>query len=381
MSHKIIMPSLGMSQDTGTIVKWKKAEGDHVESGEELMDIETDKAIQAIEAPVSGYVKKIFFKENVPVPVGEVVAELGMKSEVGDDTDSSIEKLNHELKKDPDLSSSVTDGFEEKFSNEQVNIVPKKNKSDLPNAIQSSPQIPVKLQPTSTKILASAKVKYHSHQLGIPLVNIANQLNKTVLHYKDLELYQQTPTLVLSGSEIPGSVNHTITMEIATDGTALKQLQERKGNISIQEAIQEDILVEVRYIVGVLVLSAFRKSHGDSSRSLSALIQSSFIGFENELLTDADLLSLKELNIQKNTKDDLEQSRFDIKIIDLLDTAITFFQSQSSNRNEEMLLTMCYDQSLLKIRLQTSTNHTYQKNLLFLTTLANYLQEPILYLR
>jgi len=71
---KVIMPALGMAQDTGVILSWLKSEGDKVEQGEPLMEAETDKSTVEIEAPATGIVARILAKAGEEVPVGQVVA-------------------------------------------------------------------------------------------------------------------------------------------------------------------------------------------------------------------------------------------------------------------------------------------------------------------
>ena len=53
MPTKVIMPALGVAQQTGKLLKWLKSEGGAVVKGEPLMEIETDKATVEIEAPAS----------------------------------------------------------------------------------------------------------------------------------------------------------------------------------------------------------------------------------------------------------------------------------------------------------------------------------------
>jgi len=48
------MPALGMAQESGKILRWLKSEGDAVEQGAPIMEIETDKVTVEIEAPASG---------------------------------------------------------------------------------------------------------------------------------------------------------------------------------------------------------------------------------------------------------------------------------------------------------------------------------------
>jgi pyruvate dehydrogenase E2 component (dihydrolipoamide acetyltransferase) len=68
------MPALGMAQETGKILRWLKAEGEMLRAGEPLMEIETDKAVLEIEAPVSGRLADVRAREGDDVPVGETVA-------------------------------------------------------------------------------------------------------------------------------------------------------------------------------------------------------------------------------------------------------------------------------------------------------------------
>lgn len=74
MPHDVIMPMLGMSQDTGRILAWRKAAGDAVRVGDALMEIETDKAVVEIEAEHDGILSEIRAPEGAEVPVGQVVA-------------------------------------------------------------------------------------------------------------------------------------------------------------------------------------------------------------------------------------------------------------------------------------------------------------------
>jgi pyruvate dehydrogenase E2 component (dihydrolipoamide acetyltransferase) len=72
----VIMPALGVAQQTGTLLKWLKAEGQSVAKGEPLMEIETDKATVEIEAPNSGILAQVVAKPGDEVPVGKTIALL-----------------------------------------------------------------------------------------------------------------------------------------------------------------------------------------------------------------------------------------------------------------------------------------------------------------
>lgn len=68
------MPALGMAQETGKLIAWLKREGERVDKGEPLMEIETDKATVEIEAPASGTLNGVRAQDGDEVPVGEVIA-------------------------------------------------------------------------------------------------------------------------------------------------------------------------------------------------------------------------------------------------------------------------------------------------------------------
>jgi pyruvate dehydrogenase E2 component (dihydrolipoamide acetyltransferase) len=74
MPTNVIMPALGVAQQTGTLLKWLKAEGQSVTKGEPLMEIETDKATVEIEAAASGILTRVAAKAGDEVPVGQTIA-------------------------------------------------------------------------------------------------------------------------------------------------------------------------------------------------------------------------------------------------------------------------------------------------------------------
>jgi pyruvate dehydrogenase E2 component (dihydrolipoyllysine-residue acetyltransferase) len=90
MATEIKLPRLGQGMESGTIVKWLKSEGDQVEKGEPLYELDTDKVTQEVEADASGVLLKIAISEG-EVEVGKTIAVIGEQGEsvesvdVGDD--------------------------------------------------------------------------------------------------------------------------------------------------------------------------------------------------------------------------------------------------------------------------------------------------------
>jgi pyruvate dehydrogenase E2 component (dihydrolipoamide acetyltransferase) len=72
----VVMPRLSDSMEEGTILRWLKADGDDVRRGEELVEIETDKATMTYEADQDG-VLEIIAAEGATLAIGEVIASIG----------------------------------------------------------------------------------------------------------------------------------------------------------------------------------------------------------------------------------------------------------------------------------------------------------------
>jgi pyruvate dehydrogenase E2 component (dihydrolipoamide acetyltransferase) len=80
MATEIKLPRLGQGMESGTIVKWLKSEGDNVEKGEPLYELDTDKVTQEVEADASGVLLKIAVAEG-EVEVGKTIAVIGEQGE------------------------------------------------------------------------------------------------------------------------------------------------------------------------------------------------------------------------------------------------------------------------------------------------------------
>jgi pyruvate dehydrogenase E2 component (dihydrolipoamide acetyltransferase) len=76
MAISVVMPALEMAQETGKLLAWRKKEGESVNKGEPLLEIETDKAVVEVEAPGDGILAGITAEVGAVIPVGETIAWL-----------------------------------------------------------------------------------------------------------------------------------------------------------------------------------------------------------------------------------------------------------------------------------------------------------------
>ena len=81
MPIAVIMPKFEMTQETGTVGSWLKAEGDFVRKGEPILEIETDKVSMEVESPADGTLVGISAGHGQVVPVGQPIAYLVREGE------------------------------------------------------------------------------------------------------------------------------------------------------------------------------------------------------------------------------------------------------------------------------------------------------------
>ncbi len=81
MSETISMPKLGFDMAEGTLVRWVKNEGEDINKGDVLAEIETDKATVEVESSASGVVLKLLVDQGAVVPVSTPIAVVGEKGE------------------------------------------------------------------------------------------------------------------------------------------------------------------------------------------------------------------------------------------------------------------------------------------------------------
>jgi len=96
MPSDVVMPRLSDSMEEGTVLGWMKAVGDEVAVGDELVEIETDKANMVYEADEAGTLVEIIAEEGATLPIGEVIARIGDSGEVSAGGEAAEESPDEE---------------------------------------------------------------------------------------------------------------------------------------------------------------------------------------------------------------------------------------------------------------------------------------------
>ena len=91
---KILLPALSPTMETGNLVKWLVKEGQTVNSGDILAEIETDKATMELESPDDGIIEKIVIPEGTEnIPVNDLIAVLKVDDEEMSEEETSTTEI------------------------------------------------------------------------------------------------------------------------------------------------------------------------------------------------------------------------------------------------------------------------------------------------
>jgi len=199
MAEYVIMPKLGFNMDKGTLLKWRKKEGDFVKEQELLFEIETDKTVMEVEAQTSGVLRKILVTEGEEVLVTLPIAIMGDRDE---DINKMIEKAYKKLGK--------------------TEIIKEKSKVDreVPPVIEESQEIKSKKEKEeSKKISPRAQKKAKEFGVEVQLVEGSGPggvvMEKDILDY--FQLKKETSKTLIEEKEIEKRIPYTGIRKIIGD--------------------------------------------------------------------------------------------------------------------------------------------------------------------
>jgi len=157
MAETISMPKLGFDMAEGTLVRWVKNEGENVNKGDVLAEIETDKATVEVESSASGVVKKLLVEAGAVVPIGDPIAIVGSADEKIDEVpEGKVAEPKAEKKTDeqagPELKAEPE--AKEESGKRKEHVAPQAPPTTAPVAQATIPvqEGPVKASPLAKKI-------------------------------------------------------------------------------------------------------------------------------------------------------------------------------------------------------------------------------------
>ncbi len=380
MLHEVIMPVLGMTQDTGVICKWHKNVGETVGTGEILMEIETDKTVMEIEAQHTGIIKEIKRQPGIEIPVGEVVAviesgEAEVEIHTFPDTAKATEKEENHILYDAEISNDY----------DEVKTVPAKAAKETTlkkkyytekgvgniNLFQQQFFQKETGDISSRKVLASPKAKAKAREHGIELIDLRNVPGiSEPFHYQDIE----NAIHVIKSNAKAGQYSVSAEFNIMK----FNDLLQWSNNILDSSISSTDLWA-------VLCTSAFRINSNISTINNSISLKVSKLtktGINVYFVTDADLGGLGTINSRKVDSgikhqlhlidiSELNLSSFSVYSNDhskpLINIASADTAKAIANNNERIRLTMDFQAVLF----------TPEKAAAFVNEIASLISQPL----
>lgn len=204
MPSDVYMPALGMSQDTGVIAEWLKQPGDPVAEGDALMSVETDKAVQEIEATSAGFLGEILFAAGAEVPVGEVVARIVADASAVSSSDTPKASAPSAPQPEPEVAPSSAASTESQPT-------PKPAPVNTPSRTVPASAPAVTSPSATSRPLASPKAKRLAQERGIDMAVLWQQCEYRPVLAADVENYREpAPGAVATTAATPATPAATV---------------------------------------------------------------------------------------------------------------------------------------------------------------------------
>lgn len=347
MAVKIEMPKLSDTMEEGVIAKWNVKEGDKVESGDVIAEVETDKATMEVEVFDSGTVLKIMVEEGASVPLGETMAVIGEEGEdisditgsgdsssgESDQEEEDTAEEDQEAKESEEVTDEETDADagESEDESEEEQAKEKKDKEEEGQKRKTGKtKRPKSSGSDNGRIKASPLARKMAEEEGIDISKVKGSGPEGRIIKKDIEEYEPAaePMAVTSREDTEHRVSQmrktiarrlaeskyssphyyeTIDIDVEQLFSARKQLNEMiEGKVSFNDIIIKACSVALRR--HPMVNSSWQDDtileHGDVNVAFAVAIEE---GLVTPVLRNTDLKGLKQ--ISSESKELAEKAR------------------------------------------------------------------------
>ncbi|WP_457747581.1 dihydrolipoamide acetyltransferase family protein [Sulfurimonas sp.] len=171
--YEIVMPQLSDSMDEGKLISWKKRVGEHVNIGDVIAEVESDKAIMEVQSFKAGTLAEIEVQEGAEAPVGTVIAKIDTgATDVKEEQKSATAKEEQKpLKKELEKPTEQVKPKPEKTKVQQVRVPKPLHKSD------------------ETQRGISPKARAKASSLGVSIDEVMKKTANKTVHAVDVEAY------------------------------------------------------------------------------------------------------------------------------------------------------------------------------------------------
>jgi pyruvate dehydrogenase E2 component (dihydrolipoamide acetyltransferase) len=185
--------------ESGTIVRWLKSEGDQVEKGEPLYELDTEKVTQEVEADASGVLLKILAGEGEEIEVGKAIAVIGEEGEEVADAEPEPETEAEAEEKEPEQEAAAE--AEEKEPQEE----PEPAREEPAEQAETRPE-PAPAEANGGRVKASPLARRIAREKGIDLRSLRGTGPEGRIVAEDVERAEAAPAAAPAAAAPTGEV-------------------------------------------------------------------------------------------------------------------------------------------------------------------------------
>ena len=290
------MPRLSEDMTFGVIVKWLKKEGESVQRGEPLMEIETEKTTTTVDSPATGILKEVTEPEGAEVPVGKTMAFISGTDEGVTKVETTRQEVSEGLKFAVPSNATVTPiaGKEEVRLSPGARRVVKRHGLDITNIRGTGPGGRIVTEdvlkvitethspPLTAKVMRTIPMTTRRKTIADRLAHSwQTSVHATTVMEVDMSTIVELRQKVVSQTTLPISYTHLIVMAVAK---ALRQVPVMNSRLSGEEIeLLEDVNIGIAVateagLVVPVVREVDRKSLADIASAVDELVKKATTG-------------------------------------------------------------------------------------------------------
>jgi pyruvate dehydrogenase E2 component (dihydrolipoamide acetyltransferase) len=260
MAVKIEMPKLSDTMEEGVIAKWNVKEGDKVETGDVIAEVETDKATMEVEVFDPGTILKILANEGDAIPLGGIMAVVGEEGEDISDILAEAESSAGAPKEDEESSTADKTEKDSKKSEKKESFDP--ILGDMKGKDEPSKKESAKSSGNG-RIKASPLAKNMAEDRGIDLATVEGSGPEGRIIKKDIENYKEAPQRTTAPAVAETRESEDVKISQMRKAIARRLSESKFTNPHFYETIDIDMEQAVKARAGLNEISDVKISFND----------------------------------------------------------------------------------------------------------------------
>ena len=266
MSSQVTLPRLGQGMESGTIVRWLKSEGDQVEKGEPLYELDTEKVTQEVEADSSGVLLKILAGEGEEIEVGKAIAVIGEEGEDVPDAEPEAKEPSKEPEAEDKAEVSEDESQEEGEPARERDEDRERGREAAAEKAEAEPEPAAAENGDGARVKASPLARRIARERGIDLRSLRGTGPEGRIVAEDVERAQAAPASAAAAAAPAGEVE--VIPLTGMRKTIARRMTEAWQAPAFQITMTADMSAAIRLREGLVA----RMAEGDAKPTYSDIL-------------------------------------------------------------------------------------------------------------